>query len=154
MAQFIFIFSSMAMTHGTSIEDVMSDISTFSWETFGGMYIIFQIALYIFYSYCQYTLSKKLEVQYSWMAWIPVLSIFNLVKIAWKSYWWVIWIFLGFIVFIIPGIILTIIMTHGISKRTGHGGWWTVWLVFLGFIFLPITALQYQPSATGATPTV
>ena len=87
------------------------------------------------------------------MAWVPVLSSFNLVKIAGKSYWWVLWLFLGFIAFIIPGIILTIIMYNGISKRTGHGGWWTTGLFFLYFIFFPITAFTYNPDETVTQPT-
>ncbi len=33
---------------------------------------------------------------------------------------------------------------HGISKRTGHGAWWTAGLIFAGWIFWPVTALHYE----------
>jgi hypothetical protein len=51
----------------------------------GGIISILQIAIYLFLGYCQYTLSKKMNIQYSWMAWVPILSGINLLWIAGKS---------------------------------------------------------------------
>ena len=140
----------LQMTHGTSLSDVLSGIHL------GVGIVLFQLAIYLFYSYCQYTLSKKLNVEYSWMAWVPFLSSFNLVKIAGLSYWWVLWLIIGFICLFVPGLILSIIVLHKISTRTGHGGFWTVGLLFLYFIMFPVTALTYTPqsSEVPATPTV
>ncbi len=39
---------------------------------------------------------------------------------------------------------LPIIIMHGISKRTGHGWWWTAWLFFVYPIFFPVTAFHYE----------
>jgi Family of unknown function (DUF5684) len=50
------------------------------------------------------------------MAWIPVLNVFNLVKIAGLSYWWI----LGLLV-PLWNIYVVIKIYHGISKGTGHG---------------------------------
>lgn len=101
--------------------------------------ILFYLFLYVFFSYVQYLLSKKLDVQYSWLAWVPLLSIFNLVKIAGLSYWWILGLFIP-----LWNIYATIKIYGGISKRTGHGGWWTAWLFFLNPIFLPVTAFHYE----------
>lgn len=82
-----------------------------------------------------------MQVKYSWMAFIPVLNLYNLTKIAGRSAWELLWILIPFLGFVwLIGYIF-----HPISKRTGHGGWWTLGLVFLGFIFMPITAFKYQP---------
>jgi hypothetical protein len=81
-----------------------------------------------------------MNIQYSWMAWIPVLSVFNLTKIAGLSYWWILGLFIP-----LWNIYAIIKIMHGISKNTWHGGGWTVWLFFLYFIFFPITALTYVP---------
>lgn len=95
--------------------------------------------LYLFYSYAQYKLSNKLEIKYGWMAWVPVLGIFNLVKIAWLSFLWILGLFIP-----LWNIYVIIKIYHWVSKRTGHGGWWTFWLIFTGWLFLPVTAFHYE----------
>jgi hypothetical protein len=55
------------------------------------------------------------------MSWIPVLNIYSYVRAAGKPNIWILWWILGFIAFIIPGIIITIILFNSISKRTGRG---------------------------------
>ncbi len=120
------------MTHGTSFAD-MSGI--FTWVVG-----LIPLAFLIFHMYCQYILSKKMNIQYSWMAWIPVLNVFNLVKIAGLSYWWILGIFIP-----LWNIYVVIKIYHGISKNTGHWGWWTVGLIFSGWILMPVTAFHYLP---------
>ena len=83
-----------------------------------------------------------MNIEYSWMAFIPFLSAFNLTTIAGLSYWWVLGMFIP-----LWNIYAFIKVYHGISKNTGHGAWWTVGLIFLSFIMLPITAFTYQPGA-------
>ncbi len=143
------------------------------------------LIFFIFYAYCQYILSKKMEIENSWFAFIPILKWFNQLSIAGKSFLWgVKWLLLPWL--IIPGVFITysilafmngiwdisspsswmmiftlmapfitliscivwiigyVKLNHGISKRTGHGGWWTVWLLFAGFIIFPVTAFHYE----------
>lgn len=110
---------------------------------FGAMFSIFSLALYLFYSFCLYLLAKKLGEQYAWMAFVPVLNIVLMLRMAGMSLWWI----LGFMVPFL-NIYGIIIMQHrGISLRTGHNGWWTAGLIFFGFIFLPLTAFGYKPEA-------
>lgn len=157
---------SIQMTHGTSFEDVFSN--TAMMDGLNGFWIILQLGFFLLYAYFQYMLSKKLEVKYSWMAWIPLLSFFNKLFIAGKTVsWWLKWFVLP-IVLMIPAwaiwsildagwimwigifammvviIVGTIKLNHGISTRTGHGGWWTVGLMFAGWLFWPVTALHYE----------
>jgi hypothetical protein len=71
--------------------------------------------------------------QPGWGAIIPIYNIYLLCKIAGKAGWWV-------ILFIIPvvNLIAAIIVYHSISKAFGKGTGFTVGLVLLGFIFIPI----------------
>ncbi len=96
----------------------------------GSMYSIVTVNIYSL---------KNLSVEYPWMAWIPVLSVFNLVKIAGLSYWWVLGLFIP-----LWNIYAIIKIYHNISLRTGHGGWWTVGMIFSSPIFIPVTAFHYQ----------
>jgi hypothetical protein len=74
------------MPNGWALEDLFWNPSFL--EVFHISVIILQLTIYILYAYFQYVLSKKLEVKYSWMAWIPVLSFFNKLFIAGKTIWW------------------------------------------------------------------
>jgi len=115
-----------------------------------GGFLVIQIAFYVLFAYSLFTLAKKLGEQYAWMAWVPVLNIVLIFRMAKMSLWWIVGLFVPF--FNIYVIVKA--MHNGISKRTGHGGWWTTGLFFLGFIFLPITAFTYNPTETVATPAV
>lgn len=41
----------------------------------------------------QYFLSKKLSISHSWIALVPMLNFYNLVKIAGLSNWWILGLF-------------------------------------------------------------
>ena len=67
---------------------------------------------------------------------IPIWDIIELVRISGKPLWWVI------LMILIPpvGLIMGIIVLHGISKAFGKDAGFTVGLVLLPFIFFPILA--------------
>lgn len=111
--------------------------------SFSLMGLAVPIGMYLFYAYCQYTLSEKLKAEKSILAWFPILSLFNLMKIVGLSYWWILGLFIPLL-----NIYVIIKISHAISVRTGHGAGWTVGLVMLGAIFFPITALTYEPTVT------
>lgn len=114
----------------------------------GGIFTIIQIALYVFLAYSQYILSKKLNIQYSWMAWVPILSSVNLLWIAGKSVQKYILLTILFLILIIAGPFLSmtigwiggilsivgffglfglsLAVLDGISRRTGHGFLWAL----------------------------
>jgi hypothetical protein len=83
-------------------------------------------------------ISKKLKDPYPWMAWIPFLSLYTMVKAWWKDWLWVLWIIIWLLAFYIPGLILLIIVQNGISKRTWNWVWTTIWFLFIPFIMYPV----------------
>lgn len=140
-----------------------------------GTFLLMHLGIYLLYAYFQYTLSKKLNIQYSWMAWIPIFNFFNLLFIAGKTIgWWLKWVLItvllgvlfGLSSYFLPGLIgppasifFTIVffvamlgstlymhidILHGISRRTGHGVWWTLGLILAGWLIFPVGALHYQ----------
>ena len=136
----------IAMSHQYTFDNL-----DFLWDIFMWIGWLIPLVLFVFYAYCQYLLSKKLNVENSWMAFIPLLNIYNLFQIAQVSLWWIVWLFIP-LVNIVVGIVLAIKINHGISTRTGHGVGWTIWLIFLNFIMFPITAFTYNPPVTDTTP--
>lgn len=79
---------------------------------------------------------------------IPLVNTFYMLKIVGRPFWW-------FFLFLIPfvGWIFAIIALHDLSRSFGRSGWFTVGLVFLPFIFLPILgfggARYHGPAAAG-----
>ena len=48
------------------------------------------------------------------------------------------------IVMCVSWLYATIALCHSISKRTGHGKWWTAGLIFVSWLFFPVTAFHYE----------
>ncbi|QFR39298.1 hypothetical protein A9Q91_03615 [Candidatus Gracilibacteria bacterium 28_42_T64] len=91
-----------------------------------------------------YNINKNLGEPYPWLAWIPVFQIYSFVKAAGKDAIWILWLILGFIALIIPGIVITVILCHEISKRTGRGAWSTLGIFFIPAIMLPIIGYKLE----------
>jgi hypothetical protein len=99
------------------------------------MGIIFALAILAFFGYCGWKLFEKAG-QPGWAALIPIYNAIVLLKIVGKPTWWI-------ILFIIPVVnYVFIIWTYNmLSKSFGKTEGFTVGLVLLGVVFLPILAL-------------
>lgn len=84
--------------------------------------------------------------QKGWMALIPILNIYVLIRIAGKEAWWL-------ILFLIPcvSIVAAIIVYMGVAERFGKSQAYGLGLAFLGVIFWPMLGFsdaQYQGDRT------
>jgi len=73
--------------------------------------------------------------QPGWAAIIPFYNIYVLTQIAEKPEWWLILFFIPLV-----NLIASIMVWSAISTRFGKGDGFTVGLVLLSFIFIPILA--------------
>lgn len=111
----------------------------------GPVFFVIQLlsfVTFILQAYWIYQINKKFWEEYPWLAFIPVINIYSFVKAAWKDWIWVLWLILWFIAFGIPWLIITIVLIDNISRRTGHGFWMSVWILFFPYICLPIIGSQ------------
>lgn len=108
----------------------------------------------LFFGFCLYKIATKLGEPYAWLGFIPYVQTYTFVKCGGKSGWWILWITIGYVAFVIPGLVLTLIVMHGISKRYGRGAGTTALLFFFPYVMLPVLAFS-KPSAnqgnSGAT---
>ncbi len=77
-----------------------------------------------------------------WAAIVPIYNFITLLKIAGQPLWMIILFFIP-----IANIYALIVTWHGVSKRFGKDTGFTVGLILLGFVFIPILAwgdAQYQ----------
>ena len=78
--------------------------------------------------------------QPGWSAIIPVYDIYIWTQVVNRPWWWT-------ILFFIPPItiIVYIIMLNDLSNRFGQNAWFTLGLLFLPIIFLPVLAFgEYE----------
>lgn len=71
-----------------------------------------------------------------WACIIPIYNIIVLLEIVGKPWWWLLLMLIPFV-----GIVLGIWMLNLLSKSFGHGVGFTIGLLFLSFVFLPILGL-------------
>lgn len=89
---------------------------------FLGMLVIFLLFLaflcYIFFAICLMKIAKKTETPRRWFAWIPVLNVILMLKIAQKPLWW-------FFLLLIPpiNIAIMIVVWMAIAKAVKKPDW-------------------------------
>jgi hypothetical protein len=85
--------------------------------------------------------------QPGWAAIIPIYNLYILLKIVGRPWWWLILCLIP-----IVNLVILIITYNDLSKSFGKTAGFTVGLVLLGFVFIPILgfgAAQYRgPGAT------
>lgn len=97
-------------------------------------FLVVALVLYVFYAICGWKVFTKAG-QPGWAALIPIYNTYIVTKIVGRPGWWVILTIIPYV-----NIVFTIILAHDLSKSFGHGGGFTVGLVLLGIVFLPILA--------------
>jgi hypothetical protein len=83
-----------------------------------------------------------------WAAIIPIYNFVVLLKICGRPWWWLLLLFIP-----IVSLVILIMVYHDLSKAFGHGVGFTIGLILLGIVFLPILAFgdsQYQGAARAA----
>jgi Family of unknown function (DUF5684) len=111
-----------------------------------GAFIYFAIILISLVS--QYVLSRKLKLDYPWLGLIPVVNVYNLIKIAGHDGWKVILAIIPIVNFFY----IAFSLNPAISRRTGHGVWTSVGLFFLFPIVFPYIAFTYKGADEIAAP--
>ena len=73
-------------------------------------------ALYLLYSI--YRIARKTNTAHAWLAWIPVVNFFLLLKIAGKPAWWFVLILVPFV-----NLVIVVMVWMRISKTLHKPGW-------------------------------
>ncbi|MFA6402638.1 MAG: DUF5684 domain-containing protein [Salinivirgaceae bacterium] len=108
----------------------------------GAAFMVFVGAIGVFMVVTMWILFKKAG-QPGWAILIPIYNILVLLKIAGKAWWWIFLLMIP-----IVNIVFLIMVYHGISRSFGKDVGFTIGLILLPIIFLPILAFgdaKYQP---------
>ncbi len=107
-----------------------------------GMLLI--VAVYVYVAYATYTIAKKTNTQNAWFAWIPILNLILLLRIARKSLWWIIGMLIPFV-----NIIVTIWVWMKVAEERRRPSWWGILMIIpvVNWVILYLMAFQEAKNA-------
>jgi len=117
----------------------------------GLIWIFSYLAFYIYLAITLMLIAKKTATSNGWMAWIPILNLYLMCKVAGKSGIWIILLLLP-----VVNVVAIILLWAGIAQRLGRPGWWGLLMLIpvLNFVLMGILAFSKsrQPIAPVAAP--
>jgi hypothetical protein len=104
-------------------------------QSYFAAYWIWWLIFYVYMSVCLMMIANKTGTPNAWLAWIPILNIYLMCKIAGKPGWWL-------ILFLIPfvNIVIGIIVWMKISEARKKPAWLGI-LMIIPFINLIIPGI-------------
>jgi hypothetical protein len=99
----------------------------------GGAIFIYLVIL-AFYIFCLWKIFEKANKP-GWAAIIPIYNSIIVLEIVGKPVWWIILLLIP-----IVNIFVGLYIAHLLSKSFGHDIGFTLFLIFLGFIAIPVLA--------------
>jgi len=111
----------------------------------GALFFLIYLAIIVLYIAGLWKIFEKAGQQ-GWLAIIPILNIYILIKIAGREGWWI-------ILFLIPciNIVIAAIVYIDVAGKFGKGAGYGVGMWLLGFIFIPMLGFgdaEYQGDKT------
>ena len=79
---------------------------------------LISIALYAYAAFCFQTIAKKTGTENGWFAWVPILNVYLMCKIAGKSGWWILLLLIPLV-----NIAISIILWMEIAKACQKPAW-------------------------------
>jgi hypothetical protein len=88
------------------------------------IYAIVSIAIYVFIAWCLQTIAKRFNIENDWFAYVPILNMWLMTKIAEREVLW-------FILLLIPcvNIIAMIIIWMDIAEKCGKERWFGILMI-------------------------
>jgi hypothetical protein len=87
------------------------------------MFVLFA-AIYVYVALAFQTIAKKTNTPDAWWAWVPIMNLLLLAKIAGKEVWW------GLLCLVpVVGIVFMIIMMMAVAKARNKPDWWGILLI-------------------------
>ena len=88
------------------------------------VFVIFGLAIYVYFALSLQTIAKKTNTENAWLAWIPIVNIILMLNIAKKPRWWIILMLVPLV-----NIVFGIIVWMAIAEARGKPSWWGIMLI-------------------------
>lgn len=108
----------------------------------GPFEITIALLVYGFFSYCLMKIAEKSGlIDKLWWAWIPVLQILLMLKVAKVGWWWILLLLVPFL-----NIVIGILIWVKISKSLNKSWWWGVLMFVPGVDLFVLAYLAFSKS--------
>ena len=97
------------------------------------------IILYIWIAICVQTIARKTNTPNGWLAWIPIANVYLLCKMAGRSGWWTLAIFVPLL-----NIVMMIIWWWSVAEKRSKPGWLGILIIIpvVNYVILGILAFS------------
>jgi len=85
---------------------------------FAGSNSFWGLLVYFWFALCLYIIASKTGTPNGWLAWIPIVNLYLMCKIAGRSGWWTLLFFITLV-----NLIIGIIVWVGIAEARNKPGW-------------------------------
>ena len=91
---------------------------------FSGMMVVWFFAAavgYVYMAACLMTIGKKTGQTDLWMAWVPIVNLLFMTRIAGEPWWWM-------LLCLIPcvNIVIAVLLWMGMAEARGKPSWWGI----------------------------
>jgi len=87
------------------------------------MFAIFA-AIYVYFALAFQTIARKTNTPDAWWAWVPIMNLLLVAKIAKKEVWW------GLLCLVpLVGIVFAIILMMGVAEARNKPNWWGILMI-------------------------
>ena len=91
------------------------------------------LIVYVYFAVCFQKIAEKTSTENPWWAWVPILNILLMLKIAGKPMWWIILLFIPLV-----NIIIAILVFMAIAEKRGKPSWIGILMIVpLVNLFIP-----------------
>lgn len=95
--------------------------------------VIIFVIFYVYIAYSLQVIADKTNTENSWFAWVPILNLYLMCKIADKPGWWLILFFIPLV-----NIVIFIIVGMAIAQKRGKPSWLgIVWIIPVVGLIVP-----------------
>ena len=120
------VFASLSLL--VSVPMMADDMPGFAGAAMAGVFGLFMLlfiaAFYVYGGLAFQTIAKKTNTPDAWWAWVPILNLLLLAKIAKKEVWWGLLCLIPFV-----GIIFAIILLMGVAEARNKPNWWGILII-------------------------
>ena len=92
--------------------------------TTGFVPVLFALAAYVYYSFSLMTIAGKTGTEHGWMAWVPILNLYLMCRIAGRPAWWLVLMLVPLV-----NIVMLVIVWMGIAEARGFSGFWGIMMI-------------------------
>ncbi len=85
------------------------------------LWLFVAVVGYVYMSACLMTIGKKTGQSELWMAWVPIINLYFMTRIAGKPWWWLLLCFIPCV-----NIVVMVLLWMAVAEARGKPSWWGI----------------------------